>query len=42
MKRTKLANAQNIFFSCKGLRKYFCQRTATTSFLLNLFQDELS
>lgn len=24
MSLTKQANAQNIFFSCKGLRKYFC------------------
>ncbi len=37
MKQPKQANAQNIFFSYDGLRKYFCPHTATSSFLLNLF-----
>lgn len=37
MKIPKQANAQNIFFSYDGLRKYFCQHTGQILFLLTLF-----
>jgi hypothetical protein len=33
MNLTKPANAQNIFFSYEGLRKYFALRTIVTTFL---------
>ena len=32
MMQTKTANTQNIFFSCTGLRKYFCPHTANSIF----------
>lgn len=38
MKISKQANTQNIFFSCEGLRKYFCQHTIWILFYSTYFR----
>jgi len=47
MKKTKQANAQNIFFSCEGLRKYFlpshCRKlSCSTYFRMNYLSKPIT